>query len=43
MTRRHEHAHLDIVAERARHPEAFRGKGWRRWLLVAASLPICST
>ena len=26
---------LDIAAERARHPEAFRGKGWLRWLLLA--------
>ena len=25
---------LDIAAERARHPEAFRGKGWLRWLLL---------
>ena len=28
-------ATLDIAAERARHPEAFRGSGWPRWLLVA--------
>ena len=28
-------ATLDIGAERARHPEAFRGSGWPRWLLVA--------
>jgi len=27
---------LDLAAERARHPEAFRGKGWLRWLLLAA-------
>jgi phosphonate transport system permease protein len=27
---------IDIAAERARHPEAFRGKGWPRWLLLAA-------
>jgi phosphonate transport system permease protein len=26
---------LDLAAERARHPEAFRGKGWLRWLLLA--------
>jgi phosphonate transport system permease protein len=26
---------LDIGAERARYPEAFRGNGWPRWLLVA--------
>jgi phosphonate transport system permease protein len=26
---------IDIGAERARHPEAFRGKGWLRWLLLA--------
>jgi phosphonate transport system permease protein len=26
---------LDIAAERARHPEVFRGKGWARWLLLA--------
>ncbi len=26
---------LDIGAERARYPEAFRGTGWPRWLLVA--------
>jgi phosphonate transport system permease protein len=25
---------LDLTAERARHPEAFRGKGWLRWLLL---------
>jgi phosphonate transport system permease protein len=25
---------IDITAERARHPEAFRGKGWLRWLLL---------
>jgi phosphonate transport system permease protein len=24
----------DIAAERARHPEVFRGKGWPRWLLL---------
>jgi phosphonate transport system permease protein len=29
-------ATLDVAAERARHPEAFRGKGWLRWLLLAA-------
>ena len=28
-------ATLDIGAERARYPEAFRGSGWPRWLLVA--------
>ena len=28
-------AAVDIAAERARHPEAFRGKGWLRWLLLA--------
>ncbi|MGD0107382.1 MAG: phosphonate ABC transporter, permease protein PhnE [Rhodopila sp.] len=27
---------LDLAAERARHPEAFRGKGWLRWLLLGA-------
>jgi phosphonate transport system permease protein len=27
---------LDIAAERARHPEVFRGKGWLRWLLLAS-------
>jgi phosphonate transport system permease protein len=26
---------VDIVAERARYPEVFRGKGWARWLLLA--------
>jgi phosphonate transport system permease protein len=26
---------VDIAAERARHPEVFRGKGWLRWLLLA--------
>ncbi|MFL5282813.1 MAG: phosphonate ABC transporter, permease protein PhnE [Rhodopila sp.] len=25
---------VDIAAERARHPEAFRSAGWHRWLLV---------
>jgi phosphonate transport system permease protein len=25
---------VDIAAERARHPEAFRSAGWQRWLLV---------
>ena len=25
---------LDLAAERARHPEVFRGKGWLRWLLL---------
>jgi phosphonate transport system permease protein len=25
---------LDIAAERARHPAAFRSKGWLRWLLL---------
>jgi phosphonate transport system permease protein len=25
---------LDLSAERARHPEVFRGKGWLRWLLL---------
>jgi phosphonate transport system permease protein len=25
---------LDLAAERARHPEAFRGRGWLRWLLL---------
>jgi phosphonate transport system permease protein len=29
-------ATLDLAAERARHPEVFRGKGWLRWLLLAA-------
>ena len=29
---------LDLAAERARHPEVFRGKGWLRWLLLAAVL-----
>jgi phosphonate transport system permease protein len=29
-------ATLDVAAERARHPEVFRGKGWLRWLLLAA-------
>ena len=27
---------LDIAAERARHPEVFRGKGWLRWLLLGS-------
>ena len=27
---------VDIAAERARHPEAFRRKGWLRWLFLAA-------
>jgi phosphonate transport system permease protein len=27
---------LDVALERARHPDAFRGKGWLRWLLLAA-------
>ena len=27
---------LDLAAERARHPEVFRGKGSPRWLLLAA-------
>jgi phosphonate transport system permease protein len=31
-------ATLDIGAERARYPEAFRGNGWLRWLLVASVL-----
>src|SRR3954452_15302598 len=26
---------VDIVAEQARFPEVFRGKGWARWLLLA--------
>jgi phosphonate transport system permease protein len=26
---------IDVAAERARHPEAFRGKGLLRWLLLA--------
>jgi phosphonate transport system permease protein len=26
---------LDIAAERARHPQAFRGRGWLQWLLMA--------
>jgi phosphonate transport system permease protein len=25
---------LDLAAERARHPEVFRSKGWLRWLLL---------
>ncbi|MEA2776484.1 MAG: phosphonate transport system permease protein [Acetobacteraceae bacterium] len=25
---------IDITSERARYPEAFRGKGWLRWLLL---------
>jgi phosphonate transport system permease protein len=29
-------AAIDIAAERARHPEAFRGKGALRWLLLAS-------
>lgn len=29
---------LDIASERARHPEAFRGYGWPRWLLLAVVL-----
>jgi phosphonate transport system permease protein len=28
----------DIALQRARHPEAFRGKGWGRWLLLAGLL-----
>jgi phosphonate transport system permease protein len=27
---------LNLAAEQARHPEVFRGKGWLRWLLLAA-------
>jgi phosphonate transport system permease protein len=27
---------LNLAAEQARHPEAFKGKGWLRWLLLAA-------
>jgi phosphonate transport system permease protein len=26
---------IDLAAERSRHPEVFRGKGWLRWLLLA--------
>jgi phosphonate transport system permease protein len=26
---------VDITAERHRHPEVFRGKGWLRWVLLA--------
>ena len=26
---------LNITAERARHPEVFRSKGWMRWLILA--------
>jgi phosphonate transport system permease protein len=26
----------DLAAERARHPEVFRSKGWLRWLLLSA-------
>ncbi|HEY0183415.1 MAG TPA: phosphonate ABC transporter, permease protein PhnE [Rhodopila sp.] len=29
---------LDLAAERARHPEVFRGKGWVRWLLPGGIL-----
>jgi phosphonate transport system permease protein len=29
-------ATVDVAAERERHPEVFRGKGWLRWLLLAA-------
>jgi len=29
-------AALDLSAERVRHPEVFRGKGWLRWLLLGA-------
>jgi phosphonate transport system permease protein len=29
---------LDIASERGRHPEAFRGYGWPRWLLLAGVL-----
>jgi phosphonate transport system permease protein len=29
-------AALDIAAERVRHPEVFRGKGWPRWVLLGA-------
>jgi phosphonate transport system permease protein len=28
---------LDIAAERARHPEVFRGRGWLRWALLASA------
>jgi phosphonate transport system permease protein len=28
---------IDIAAERARHPEAFRSKGWIYWLLLAGT------
>ena len=27
---------VNIAAQRARHPEVFRGKGWMRWLLAGA-------
>jgi phosphonate transport system permease protein len=27
---------MDFAAQRARHPEVFRGKGWLRWLLLTA-------
>ena len=27
---------IDVAAEAARHPDAFRRKGWLRWLLLAA-------
>ncbi len=27
---------MDLAAERLRHPEVFRGKGWLRWLLLSA-------
>ena len=35
---------IDLAAERARHPEVFRGKGWLRWLLLAGvfCLPVLS-
>lgn len=26
---------VDVAAERARHPEVFRSKGWLRWLILA--------
>ncbi len=29
-----DNAPLDIAAERARHPEVFRGKGWLRWAVL---------
>ncbi len=29
------HADLDVAAERTRHPEVFRSKGWLRWAVLA--------